>query len=57
LEISPITPVSIRPPIMMNSPAKKARVGHSTSFSTSPVSADEMAMSSPAPSRATTLGS
>ena len=30
-----MTPVSIRPPTMTNRPAKKARVGHSTSASAS----------------------
>ncbi|WUW37190.1 hypothetical protein OG445_39335 [Streptomyces sp. NBC_01462] len=42
---------------MMNRPAKKARVGHSTSDRTSLVSAVDTATSSPAPSRATMLGS
>ena len=57
LETSPMTPVSMRPPIMMNRPAKKARVGHSTSAKTSPVSTVETATSRPAPSSATMLGS
>ncbi len=51
-----MTPVSMRPPIMTNSPAKNARVGHSTSARTSLVSALETATSRPAPSRATMLG-
>ena len=55
-ETRPMTPVSMRPPIMTNRPAKKARVGHSTSASTSLVCAVEIATSRPAPSSATMLG-
>ena len=51
------TPDSTRPPTMMNRPMKKARVAHSTSCRAVSVVTRVMAISSPAPSRATTEGS